>query len=95
MKRRVFLLVLVVLLSALLSACVVDQNEASKFCKLWDDFGYTHGQCVSYITSASGIAGYCQENWEMPLRHNRVWYYFENQGDCVSTINSWDLLARP
>jgi hypothetical protein len=97
MKRLVFLLVLVVLLSALLSACVlyVDQNEASKFCKANDDFGTTHGKCVSALTSASSIAEFCQENWDEPLFWYGELYTFENQGDCVSTINAQDWRYNP
>jgi hypothetical protein len=98
MKRLMSLLILVVLLSVMLSACVVpvDQNEASKLCKQADDFGLTHGKCVSYFTSASGIADYCRDNWD-----HRVWYLgvrvgpFENQGACVSYINSLDRSLLP
>ena len=63
MKRLMFLLVVVVLLLVTLSACV-NQNEASKYCKANNDFGLTHGKCVSYFTSASSIAEFCQEKWE-------------------------------
>lgn len=60
----------------------MDQNEASKWCKAHNDCGVTHGKCVSYFTSASDIAKFCQETWE--LRG------FENQGDCVSAVNAQD-----
>jgi hypothetical protein len=78
MKRLMFLLVVVVLLSVTLSACV-DKNEASKFCKANDDLGLTHGKCVSAITA--GVAKGCQEYWEVAG--------FKSQGDCVSTINAY------
>lgn len=98
MKRLVFLLVVVLLLSALLTACGVghvDQNEASKFCKTNNDLGLTHGKCVSALTSASSIAEFCQANWDKQLIWDGQVFVFKNQGDCVSTINAQDWFVNP
>lgn len=84
MKRLMFLLIVLVLLTVTLSACVgvVNQNQASKWCKAHNECGLTHGKCVSYFTSASSIAQFCQENWQTGG--------FANQGDCVSAVNALD-----
>ncbi len=86
MKRIVFLVAALMVLAVVLGGCV-DQNEASEYCTMNEDFGLSHGECVSYFTSASGIAEFCKDNWEM--------YGFKNRGQCVSTINSWDLGGIP
>ena len=84
MKRLIVLLVVLMLFSVALTACVgtVDQNEASKWCKAHNDCGLKHGKCVSYFTRASDIAKFCQETWESGG--------FENQGQCVSAVNALD-----
>lgn len=89
MKRLTVLLVVLMLFSVALTACVgtVDQNEASKWCKAHNDCGLKHGKCVSYFTSASDIAKFCQENWQTGG--------FENQGQCVSAINAEDVSLLP
>jgi hypothetical protein len=72
-------------IAALRSGSVVHADSGmSQFCTAHDDFGLTHGQCVSLFessdNSSAGIVTECKVLL-VPLG------FFRSVGDCVSTLN--------
>lgn len=89
MRRR--LLVAAMALLLLLSVVAVVQaekggNSANRFCRMFDDFGLSHGECVSFFRA--GVPAFCKF-WVEDAACNSRLGPFRNVGQCVSFIRSF------
>jgi hypothetical protein len=64
-------------------------TNASQICSKYNNFGVSHGECVSSFESSRSTVEFCKSFQEQNPYHFDL--YFKNLGECVSTINQYKL----